>query len=102
VPPAGPVGLPAQGEEAGDLLGGGDAVGGEELLHVGDLQADLGLLHPPDRGMGDVEGAARLLEAEARLFPKVLEALAEHHAQDGRSATRPRVHHVLSSNFLGS
>ncbi|GDY46779.1 hypothetical protein SANT12839_076610 [Streptomyces antimycoticus] len=93
VPPAGLVGLAREGEEALDLLGVGDAVRPQQLLDVRELQADLGLLHPADRGMRDVQGAPGLFERQPGLLPKVLEPFSEHDSQDGRGSARPRIRH---------
>lgn len=89
VPPAGLVGLAGQGEEALDL-GAGDPVGPQQLLHIGDTEADLGLLHAADGQGGDLDGAGGIVEGHSGLLPQLAEPFAEDHAQDrGRRRSAP-------------
>ena len=96
VPPARLVGLAGEVEEAVDLVLLADAVGRQQLLDVREFEADLGLLHAPNRGVGHIEGLGGSLKGQSRLLTQVLQSLSEHHPQDGRRTGRPWIRHVRS------
>ncbi|CAM5251459.1 Chaperone protein DnaK [Streptomyces violarus] len=83
LPPARPVRLLGELDERGHLVLG-HAVGGQQDLHVRDLERHVGGLHPPDRRGGDAQHPGGLVTTEARGLAQLLQPLAQHHLAHGR------------------
>jgi phenylacetic acid degradation operon negative regulatory protein len=84
-PPARGAGLLGVTAQPGPDLLIIDAVHGEQVIHIPDLEPDPAVLHPADLGARRPDLIGRLLRRYAGRLAESAQLAAEHHAQHGRS-----------------